>query len=117
MWLFSNGSCWPSPSCFFEGIIFIFVTVAFIRVDQLSLLTSVLWHRLSEIILATLCPGQSAFTFQPLLSLPSNKLLRVSFTVKHSEEFLSAALCRTLDFCLSKSKRNDHLYLMASGYQ
>lgn len=116
VWL-SDCSFWPAPSCFLK--IFIFVTVAFIRVDQPSLLTSVLWHRLSEIILAMLCPEQSAFTFQPLLLLPSNELLRVSFTVKHSVEFLSTALCCTLDFCLWKPKgrRKEHLHLMASGYQ
>lgn len=100
----------PVLSCFLN--ILIFVTAVFIRVDYPTLLTSVLWQRLSGIISAVLCPGQSASSFQPLLSLPSNKLLRVSFTVRHSVEFLSAALCCTLDFPLLK----DHLHLMVSGY-
>lgn len=71
----ADGCCWPAPSRCLK--ILIFVTVAFIRVDEPSPWTSVLWHRLSEIISAMFCSGQSAFTFQPLLSLPSSKLLRV----------------------------------------
>lgn len=112
MGLSSDCSCWPTPSCFLKDTCFSNCCIC-----HGGLAKSVDSSALTGIILAMLCPGQSAFPFQLLLSLPSNKLLRVSFTVKHSVEFLSAALSCTLDFCLLKSKRKGHIHLMASGYQ